>query len=350
MKLSRVVEYVFFFGLLAFAGYMVWLIMAPFLSALALAAIIVTICYPLYDRIKSRVPKQNSTLAAFLSTMVVLIVIILPIVLVSSLVIRELVSFYQELDAGGLSIQESLDGIETAVQSYIPGFEIDLSEQIKFSAQWFTGNLGAIFAGTISTVFAFFIALIGSFYFFRDGKELLQLVIKVSPLPDDEDRVIFERLVKAIRAVASGTVLVALIQGSLVAIGFSFFGIERAILFGSVAAVGALMPGIGTTIVTAPAIIYLFATGDIVNAVGLLIWSVLIVGLVDNLVGPYLMGRGNNMHPFIVLISVLGGISLFGPIGFIIGPVVVTLFLVLLEIYNQHIVQEQRLTEESPHA
>lgn len=349
MKLSRVVEYVFFFGLLSLAGYMVWLIMAPFLSALALSAIIVTICYPLFDKIKSRVPRNNTSLAAFLSTMVVLVAIILPVVLISSLVIREVVSFYQELDSGGLSFQDSLDELEVAVQSYIPGFEIDLTEQIKFSAQWFTGNLGAIFAGTLSTVFAFFIALIGSFYFFRDGKELMQVIIKVSPLPDDEDRIILDRLIKAVRAVATGTVLVALIQGSLVAIGFSFFGIERAILFGSIAALGALMPGIGTTIVTAPAIIFLFATGDIVNAVGLLIWSVLIVGLVDNLIGPYLMGRGNNMHPFIVLISVLGGIALFGPIGFIVGPVVVTLFLVLLEIYNQYIVKEQRLTDSTTH-
>ncbi len=347
MKLSRVVEYVFFFGLLVLAGYMVWLIMAPFVSALALAAIIVTICYPLFDRIRLHVPRQNRTIAAFLATMVVLVAVILPIVLISSLVIREVVSFYQELDSGGLSIQSSVNNIEAVVQTYVPSFEIDLSEQIKLSAEWFTGNLGAIFAGTVSTVFAFFIALIGSFYFFRDGKELLQLVIKASPLPDEEDEIIFARLVRAIRAVATGTVLVALIQGSLVAIGFTFFGIERAILFGSIASLGALMPGIGTTIVTAPAVIYLFFTGEIVSATGLLIWSVLIVGLVDNLIGPYLMSRGNNMHPFIVLISVLGGIALFGPIGFIIGPVVVTLFLVLLEIYNQYIVQEQRITDEA---
>jgi len=349
MKLSRVVEYVFFFGLLTLAGYMVWLIMAPFMSALALAAIIVTICYPLFDKIKQHVPRQNRSIAAFIATMVVLVVVVIPIFLISSLVIRELVSFYQVLDSGNLSIESSLTQVETAVQLYIPGFEIDLSEQIKFSAQWFTGNLGAIFAGTISTVFAFFIALLASFYFFRDGKELLQLVIKISPLPDHEDEIIFARLVSAVRAVATGTVFVALIQGSLVAIGFTFFGIERAILFGSIASVGALMPGIGTTIVTAPAIIYLFFTGNIVSGVGLLIWSVLIVGLVDNLIGPYLMSRGNKMHPFIILISVLGGIALFGPIGFIIGPVVVTLFLVLLEIYNQYVVQEKRLSAESNH-
>jgi predicted PurR-regulated permease PerM len=130
-----------------------------------------------------------------------------------------------------------------------------------------------------------------------------------------------------------------------VAIGFTFFGIERAILFGSVASVGALMPGVGTTIVSAPAILYLFITGDTVNGIGLAIWSVLIVGFVDNLIGPYLMGRGNNMHPFIILISVLGGLSLFGPIGFVIGPVVVTLFLVLLELYNQYIVNESSIKD-----
>lgn len=345
MQLSRVVEYVFFFGLLGLAGYMVWLIMAPFVSALALAAIIVTICQPLHERILAKVPYQNRTLAAFITTMLVLVVIILPLITISSLVVREVVSFYQELDAGGLTIQSSIDQLEATVQQFIPAFNVDLTQQIQLSAEWFTGNLGAIFAGTVSTVFAFFIALIGSFYFFRDGKELLDLVVKASPLPDDEDLVIFNRLGRAIRAVATGTVLVALIQGSLVAIGFTFFGIERAILFGSVASVGALMPGVGTTIVTAPAILYLFVTGDMVNAIGLTVWSVLIVGFVDNLIGPYLMSRGNNMHPFIILISVLGGLALFGPIGFVVGPVVVTLFLVLLELYNQYIVKETSIKD-----
>jgi predicted PurR-regulated permease PerM len=100
------------------------------------------------------------------------------------------------------------------------------------------------------------------------------------------------------------------------------------------------MPGVGTTIVTAPAIVYLFYVGEMASGFGLLTWSMLIVGFVDNLIGPYLIGRGNNLHPFIVLLSVLGGIVLFGPVGFIIGPVVITLFLALLEIYHQYIVKD----------
>lgn len=343
MKMNRVVEYAFFFGLLALSGYMVWLIMAPFLSALALSAIIVTICHPLYLQIKKRMPRQNKSLAAFLSTMFVLTVVVIPLLLMSSLIVREIVSFYQDLDTGNVSIQGGLTALETNIQSFIPGFDIDLAEQIKLSAQWLTGNLGAIFAGTVSTIFIFFIALIGSFYFFRDGKEFLKVLIKASPLPDHEDTIIFERLARAVRSVATGTVLVAIIQGSLAAIGFTIFGIERAILWGSLASVGALMPGIGTTIVTAPAIVYLFFTGEVVNAVGLLIWSMVVVGLVDNLIGPYLISRGNNLHPFIILISVLGGMSLFGPVGFVIGPVVMTLFLVLLEIYNQYIIKDKKL-------
>lgn len=345
MQLSRVIQYAFFFALLFLTGYMVWRIIQPFTTALALSIIIVTICHPLYLRIKRRVPKQNKSLAAFSTTVIVLLIIILPLVLLSSLVVKEIVTFYQDLDAGTLSIQTALSTVEGRVQTFVPEFKLDLTEQIKLVAEWLTGSIGAIFKGTVSTIFIFFISLIGSFYFFRDGKEFLQVIIKASPLPDNEDQIIFERLARAVRAVATGTILVAMIQGTLVAIGFGLFGVERAVLWGSLAAVGALMPGIGTTIVTAPAIVFLFYTGDMISGFGLLAWSMLIVGLVDNLIGPYLIGRGNNLHPFIVLISVLGGIVLFGPIGFVIGPVIVTLFLALLEIYHQYIVKEKNIDE-----
>ncbi len=347
MSLSRVVEYVFFFAFLLLAGFVVWQIMEPFLSPLALSIIIVTICHPLYSKLRKYMPRQNKSLAALLSTLVVVLGIVLPLTLLSSMIVREIVGFYQDLDTGNLSIEANLLTIETLVQSFIPDFHFDLANQLKMNAAWLTGNIGAIFAGTLSTIFVFFIALIGSFYFFRDGEDFLQVLIKASPLPDHEDKIIFDRMARAVRAVATGTILVAIIQGTLVATGFALFGIDRAVLWGSLASMGALMPGIGTSIVTAPAVVYLFATGELVDAVGLLVWSTLIVGLVDNLIGPYLIGRGNNLHPFIVLISVLGGISLFGPIGFVIGPVVVTLFLVLLEIYNQYIVKEEPIKETS---
>lgn len=341
-KVSRVVEYVFFFGLLAISGYMVWLIMAPFLSALALSAIIVTICSPLHERIKRITPRQNKTLAAFVTTLLVLVIIILPVILLSSLLVKEVVGFYGDISGGqNIAFSQLSTNLEAKIQQFVPGYEIDLSTQLSAAGEWLAAHFGAIFAGTLSTIFTFILSILGSFYFFRDGKELMQILIKASPLPDKEDQVIFERMAKAVRAVATGTLLLAIIQGTLVAIGFALFDISRPILWGSIASLGALMPGVGTTIVTAPAIIYLFATGNTFMAGGLLLWSILIVGLVDNIVGPYLIGRGNNMHPFVILISVLGGLALFGPLGFIVGPVITTLFFVLLEIYNQYIVKDK---------
>ncbi len=341
-KVSRVVEYVFFFGLLAIAGYMVWQIMEPFLSALALAAIIVTICNPLHERILKRLGEKRKTLAAFLTTVIVFLVIVLPIILLSSLLVKEVADLYTDLSGGSNGgVQSLVTQIESRIQQQFPGFDGTLQDGLGAAVGWSASHLSTIFTATLSTIFTFILSILGSFYFFRDGKELMQLLIKASPLPENEDKIIFDRIATAVRAVATGTLLLAVIQGTLVAAGFLIFGIDRAVLWGSIASLGALMPGIGTTIVTAPAIAYLFFTDQVTMAIGLLVWSVLIVGLVDNILGPYLIGRRNNMHPFVILISVLGGIALFGPLGFIIGPVVTTLFFVLLEIYNQYIVKDE---------
>jgi len=343
MSINRVVEYVFFFVLLIASGYMVWLVLSPFISTLALAIIIVTICYPLHEKIKSWVYKQNKTLAATFTTAIVVLLIVLPLVFISTIFIRELISFYQNLSVGNeLSVDTYLTNIEQTIRVYVPEFELNLTEQLKQSVEWFVGNLGAIFAGTISTVFMVLISLIGSFYFFKDGREFLKILIKISPLPDKEDDVILSRLALAVRSVATGVLLVSLIQGTLAALGFTIFGINRAVLWGAVGAILAMIPGVGTMAIMVPGIIFLFLKGSVFHATGLLVWTITTVVVVDNIISPHLMSRGNNLHPFIVLISVLGGIATFGPIGFIIGPVIVTLFIVLLEIYNQYILKDTR--------
>lgn len=337
MNINRTIEYSFFFTLLALVGYLVWRIVSPFIMALMLATIIVTICYPLYLRIKGRVPKQNESFASFLTTLLVLIGIVVPISLLSTLVIREVVGLYEEAASGQFLAEASLlTAIESTLNNFVPAFEIDLASYASAAGEFLVGSLGGLFSSTVSTAFLFALSLMGSFYMFRDGKTLLKWVIELSPLPDAEDEKIIARLATAIRAVAVGTLLIAIIQGTLVGLGFFLFGIPRAILWGSVASLGALMPGVGTTIVTAPAIVYLFATGQPVLATGLLVWAILIVGMVDNFLAPQLIGKRNNMHPFIILIAVLGGLAFFGPIGFIVGPVVVTLFFVLIELYNQY--------------
>ena len=116
--------------------------------------------------------------------------------------------------------------------------------------------------------------------------------------------------------------------------GFSIFGVPNPILWGSVAAVAALIPGVGTALVLIPSILYLFFIGETVSASGLLVWGIVAVGLVDNILGPKLVGRGIKLHPFLTLLSILGGISFFGPLGFLFGPLTLSLLFAFLEIYS----------------
>ncbi|HEU4677554.1 MAG TPA: AI-2E family transporter [Candidatus Paceibacterota bacterium] len=339
---KRTIEYVYFFVVLAVSGYLVWQLVAPVISAVALAAIVATICYPMYERLLPRMPRKSPTLAALVSLLIVLIVIVIPLVLLSSLLLREAISIYTLFSQGDrLSIVEPLNQLNRAVQTFIPTFSIDAVSVVQQAAQFFVNNLVSIFAGTASTIFLFFIALIAVFYFFRDGRYFTAYLVSMSPLSDDNDTLILEKLARAVRSVALGSVFVAIIQGILTAIGLSLFGFDRAILWGVVASVGALVPSVGTSVVFIPSVIYLFMTGQTMSALGVALWGLLAVGLIDNLLGPYLMSRGNHMHPLVLLLSVLGGVALFGPIGFVLGPVVMSLFLVLLELYSTHFLDKE---------
>lgn len=337
MLLNRLIEYVFFFGMMGIVGYLLWLMMAPFVTALALAAVIVIICYPLYWRILSITPMRNTSIAALLTTILVFIIVVLPLVWLGAMLISEALSIYKILGNGQYSLAGTLSDIEGALATLIPNLNLDLAEYLREGAKWFAGNLGVVFTGTASTIFSFLIAIVASFYFFRDGKEFTKIIIGISPLSDAEDTLILRRMSSAVRGVVIGTVLVAIIQGTLAAFGFFMFGFERYILYGVLVGITALVPGIGSSAIFLPAAGYLIFVGDYWSAAGITLWWFLAVSFIDNLLGPYLISRNHPMHPFLVLLSVLGGLILFGPIGLIVGPVITSVFLVLLEIYSKHI-------------
>ncbi len=333
----KTLEYIFLLSILCISGYLMWKLFYPFLGAVALAAIVATICFPLYERIQKHVPKKNASASALIAIVLVVTIIVLPLVLLASFILKEAVSIYDIFNSTEhITAVESLEKIEGVVQTFIPSFSLDVANVARQSAGFIADNIINIFAGTASTIFLLFIALMALYYFFRDGKYFTTELMKLSPLRDVDDLHIMKRLATAVRSVALGTVSIAMLQGVLTAFGLSLFGFDRAILWGCVAAIGAMIPGIGTTVVFVPAVVYLIYTGAHVPAIILGIWGVLAVGLIDNIIGPYVLSRGNNVHPFMMLLSVLGGIALFGPIGFILGPVISSLFLVLVEIYHAH--------------
>ncbi len=342
MVTTKVVQYVFFFTFTGAVAFIVWRMFEPFVSALALSAIIATICYPLYTRVLRYTPRKNETVAALLTTLLVIAIVFVPLFFLTSSLLSEALSVYSQSNARVGGFERGIVDFENTLKQYVPNVELNASEYVKQTAGWLATHLGAIFAGTATTIFLFFISIIGSFYLFRDGRKFMKQVLAISPLPDTQDELIVSRLAQAIRSVATGTLMVALIQGLLTGFGLWLFGFDRVVLWGTLAAIGALIPGVGTTIIFIPAVIYLIATEAFLPAIGLAVWGVLAVGLIDNLLGPYLMSRGNVIHPFVILLAVLGGMSVFGPIGFIVGPVVVSLLKVLLELYSSHVIDADK--------
>jgi predicted PurR-regulated permease PerM len=178
-----------------------------------------------------------------------------------------------------------------------------------------------------------FIFLIGLFYLLKDGVRLKSLVMRLSPLSDRNETVLFAKLIVAINSVVKGALLIALIQGIAVTVGLLLFGVPNPFLWGSLAVVAALIPAVGTSLILIPAILYLFFSGQTLAGFGLAIWGLLGVGLIDNFFSPRILGKGMKMHPLITFLSTMGGLAYFGLPGFLLGPLFVSVLFALIEIY-----------------
>ncbi len=313
----------------------------PFLKPLALAAVFAVVLQGLYQRVSNMLRGWPG--AAALATVVVsTLFILLPLALVGVLVGNEARGLYLSLEEGSArnTITELIIRTDETVSQVVPGlggFSRDISTNIdtyvKDALQWIAGHAGDIFSGISRVLLSFFVFFIALYYLLRDGKRVRRILIELSPLSDREDAGVFDRLELAINSTIKGSLVIALVQGVLSTIGFLLFGVPNAYLWGTVAAVAALIPGIGTALVFIPIILFLFITGTLAQALGLLAWGALAVGLIDNLLGPKLIGRGMKLHPLLVLLSVLGGLILFGPSGIFLGPLTLALLFALLSIY-----------------
>jgi predicted PurR-regulated permease PerM len=189
-------------------------------------------------------------------------------------------------------------------------------------------------AGTATFLLNLFVMLYGMFYFLRDGRLILEKIFYYMPLNHEDEVRVLERLSSVTRATIKGTVVIGIIQGALAGIGFWVAGLDGAAFWGTIMAVLSIVPGIGAALVWVPAVIYLYVAGENLTATLLLAWCVAVVGTVDNLLRPMLVGKDAKMPDLLILVGTLGGLFLFGPIGFIIGPIVCGLFLTVWDIYG----------------
>jgi predicted PurR-regulated permease PerM len=324
--------------LLSVTMILLFFILRPFLFAFVLAVIFSVVFRPLYLKIL-KYTFQHEGLAAFLTTIIIVILIFTPLVFLSVQILQEAKSLYVSLldGAGKDHIFNALNGLASKFHQRFPSsqeFSIDLDQYLKQGLSWLLNNLGAVFSNFTKMIVTAFLFLISLYYLLKDGLRFRKKIICLSPLKDIDDKKILDKLDLAISSVIKGNFVIAFIQGVLTALGFTIFSVPNAILWGTAAAIAALIPSVGTSLVFVPAVILLFVSGQNFSAFGLLLWGALAVGLIDNFLGPKLIGRGMQLHPLLILLSVLGGIGFFGPIGFILGPIILSLLFALLDIYS----------------
>lgn len=319
-------------------------IFKPFIYPLVLAIVIATIFYPLHVRILRKV-KDRAGIAALLSTLSIIAVVMLPLSLLGTQIFKEAGSLYVFLTSaeGNQIITSGTSHSLEALRETFPALRdvsINVNQYARDFLSWLLPYWGALFSNILKILMSTFIFLISLYYLFKEGHKVRDHLIEISPLEDQYDGVIFEKVGRAINSVVKGNLIVAMVQGALASIGFLIFGIPSAILWGSVAAIAAIIPGFGTALVVIPALVYLFLAGHMVAFFGLMIWGVVAVGLVDNILGPHLVEKGIQIHPLLILLSVLGGLAFFGPMGFLLGPIILSLLFTLAQIYSNIVTKE----------
>jgi predicted PurR-regulated permease PerM len=251
------------------------------------------------------------------------------------LVFKQSQNIYQVIVQHGGNAGSFISSINHSINSVLPPeVSFDLSAKVSNLIYSISNNIAKIFSTTLSAIFSFILLLLIIFYTLKDGREFKEELIKLSPLSEEDNKKILGGLRRAINAVIRGYLVIALAQGLLMGIGLWIFGVPNAALWAVVTAFTSMIPTIGTSLVSIPSIVFLYATGHTTSAIGLLVWALLLVGTIDNLLSPFVVGSGANLPPFMILFAVLGGVVLLGPIGLLIGPLAVSLLYTLISIYK----------------
>ncbi len=342
------IEKWFFLLITAVVAGLFWKIIQPFALVLLSAAVFAIMLSPLDARL-NKFLKHPRISAAIISIGVVILVFV-PLLLLSLVMVRQASDLIQN------SFHETgwIEGIRAfllPIISLLPQhvqesiLSYDVTQLGVTIATWAFNNIGNIFESATNLILNTFLFFIALYYLIVDREKIYAEVLALSPLKDNVDVKILKRVIGTVRSVVFGVLILGFVQGVFAAIGMSIFGVPGALIWGAVTALAALVPLVGSALVLVPAVLYLFFTGSTAAAFGLLIWSVVVVGLADNILGPYLIKGTTHMHAFLVLISVLGGIQVFGYIGVIAGPTILAALLALIELYQSGILTKGRITQ-----
>lgn len=319
-------------------------ILQPFWSSIFWACVMTLLFFPLQRRLRSRLNGKDS-LAALLTLTAGIFLVVIPVTVIGFAFFAEGAQLYELIENQEINPEQLFERIGSAVpvipdilqrigidmsslRTYLSDSAIGLSRLLSQEALSFGRN-------TLSFTVGLALMLYLTFFLLRDGDKMMSWLNTAVPLENDRQQLLFRKFTEVVRATVKGNLLVAMIQGALGGLIFWILGITAPVLWAVVMAFLSLVPAVGAALVWVPVAIYLFATGDLLQGSILVAYGAIIIGLADNVLRPILVGRDTKLPDYIVLFSTLGGLSLLGINGFVIGPLIAALFISFWAIFSQ---------------
>lgn len=337
----------FFFGTFGLVAWQLHRIVSPFYFALAGAALLGLVVYPFHERLAKRT-KLGANASAAATTVLVLLIVVLPLLSACWVAVRQATKLAPVVSAWmhekrGLPLAEILpERVSESwarISSSLKERGIDPQENLVAALEQLsrsvTGLAGAALKNLVFFFFQVGILVFSLFFILRDGAKVFRRAVELVPMPDEHKTALLDRLQKTILAVLRGIFIVAGVQGLLAMLGFLVLGVPFAVLLGLVTALFAPIPFVGTGAVWVPVAAGLMLSGSFQQAVGVVVWCALVVGMADNLLRPILIGAEAKLPILFLFFGMLGGLRVYGFAGLLVGPVVVALFLAFVDIYRR---------------
>ena len=318
------------------------LIIRDFITPVMLAAIFCGLAYPLYEKLLKKL-KGRAALASAVALLTVFLLIIGPLLTFLGIVASQAGEISQAVTPwleNNVSIPETQDlgrhiELPQILAPYQSQIFAKLGELSASVGQFLFDLVAAATRGTASFLLALFIMLYAMFFFFRDGQEILSRILYYMPLQSEDELRMVDQFVSVTRATLRCTLIIGVLQGTLAGIAFAVVGIPAAAFWGTLMLVLSVIPGVGTALVWLPATGWLYLNGETTAALGLAIWCLAVVGMVDQVLRPRLVGRDTEMSDLMIMLSTLGGLLIFGATGLVVGPIIAALFVTVWELYGE---------------
>lgn len=288
--------------------------------------------------------KAKTNLAAAITLILILLLVIVPVSLIGWAVVKESIAYYTQLQDGNFQVQHQLDTWRQQipmVETWLRNINIDpdkvhesISQATTQLARSLAGQAVGITQNLMNFFLHFFLMLYMLFFFLRDGRKILRQVVRVFPLDAETEIILAQRFASVARATIKGSLIVAIVQGTIGGLLFWLVGIPGAVLWAVVMTILSLLP-VGSGLIWGPAAIILYFQGRIGAAILVFLVGALIIGLIDNFLRPRLVGNDTKMPDYLILLSTLGGLAWVGLPGFVIGPIVAALFITSWDIFGR---------------